>query len=310
MIKDEADLQAAVPRDTLTAKARRELVKNLRQLLGWSGVGNHTGNKDDRDDRKIAGNWQHLGDLRWIQHDDTGEVVPLVGKLGHMFSSVVLPHPNMTFNERKLKNLLNKSIQQADGWRLCAEPEQVWRLGSGSSLVGLGAATPGMGVTVRTASTHAFAQAPSTHAFCEAPLTSAQVDELGEDETAADPEPRYTLWRPAEASQSASLEGGFDDFETAQALSLSMTDPTAAASHSAAAAAACTAAAATTVSQPVVTATTDEVCGECSDGDEPDLPAARRRPPTTSPVWTRSGRSCSTHAPTRASAAAAASWSR
>ena len=55
----EEDLQAAVPRD---AKDRAKLLGNLRQLLGWSGVGNSTGDKNDRMGRKDANNWQHLAD--------------------------------------------------------------------------------------------------------------------------------------------------------------------------------------------------------------------------------------------------------
>ena len=53
---------------------------HLRQLLGWSGVGNSTGDKNDRMDCKDAANWQYLADVRWLQRDGKAELVPVLVK--------------------------------------------------------------------------------------------------------------------------------------------------------------------------------------------------------------------------------------
>ena len=131
----EEDLQAAVPRD---AKDRAKLVGNLRQLLGWSGVGNSTGDKNDRVGRKDANNWQHLADVRWLQQDGKAELVPVVGKYPHIYKTVVQPHPDMAFDQSQLKNLLLERIKRTpDGWRWVRRPHsQIWSLDSGTSLVG------------------------------------------------------------------------------------------------------------------------------------------------------------------------------
>ena len=50
----EQDLKALIPRGT---EKRAQLLKNLRQLLGWTGVGNSTGDANDRNDRKETANW-------------------------------------------------------------------------------------------------------------------------------------------------------------------------------------------------------------------------------------------------------------
>ena len=115
------------------------MLGNLRQLLGWSGVGNSTGDKNDRTDRKDASNWQHLTDIRWLQQDGKAELVPVVGKYPHIYKTVVQPHPDMAFDQGQLKNLLLGRIKRTpDGWRRALRPpSQIWSLDSGTSLVNL-----------------------------------------------------------------------------------------------------------------------------------------------------------------------------
>ena len=104
----EEDLQAVVPKGVLK---RWKLVANLRQLLGWTEVGNSKGDDNDRNDRKEAGNWQLLEEhVRWLQHDEESAMVPVVGKNLHVFSTVVVPHPKMGFNARKLQNLRRQTM--------------------------------------------------------------------------------------------------------------------------------------------------------------------------------------------------------
>ena len=134
VVNNEAELQSAVP-ESPAGKARYDLLKNLRQMLEWTSVGNSSGDINDRDERKKAGNWQPLGGVVWIKHDDAPEIVPLVGSHGHKYKTVVEPHPSMSFNKRKMENLLDTSISQADGWRLVTAPRQVHALGNGESLV-------------------------------------------------------------------------------------------------------------------------------------------------------------------------------
>lgn len=134
IVNNEAELQSAVPQAP-AGKARKALLGNLRQLLEWTRVGNSSGDSNDRSERKKAGDWQLLGDIVWIKHDDAPEIVPLVGSTSHKHNTVVLPHPSMRFNKRKMENLLNTSISQADGWRLVSAPRQVYALGNGESLV-------------------------------------------------------------------------------------------------------------------------------------------------------------------------------
>ena len=93
VVTTEAELQKIVPQAERTAKAekaRRELLKNLRQLLGWTAVGNCNGDKDDRRERKMAGNWQPLVFVTWIKHDNAAEIVPLVGSHSHKYKTVVM----------------------------------------------------------------------------------------------------------------------------------------------------------------------------------------------------------------------------
>ena len=137
IVTNEVELQSAVPEAPAgkARTARTALISNLRQMLEWTSVGNSSGDINDRSERKKAGNWQPLGGVHWLKHDDGPEIVPLVGSSGHKYKTVVEPHPSMQFNKRKMENLLNTSTSHADGWRLVSAPGQVYALGNGESLV-------------------------------------------------------------------------------------------------------------------------------------------------------------------------------
>ena len=104
VVKTEADLQKLV-----TAKIVPNYVvaANLRQLLGWTPVGNSTGDKNDRTTRRETGNWQRLEDVRWMLRAAGPELVPVVGKNDWIFRSVVEPHLRMMFTQPSMKDLLN-----------------------------------------------------------------------------------------------------------------------------------------------------------------------------------------------------------
>ena len=91
IVTNEVELQSAVPEAPAgkARTARTALISNLRQMLEWTSVGNSSGDINDRDERKKAGNWQPLGGVVWIKHDDAPEIVPLVGSLGHKYKTVV-----------------------------------------------------------------------------------------------------------------------------------------------------------------------------------------------------------------------------
>ena len=121
--------------------ALRDLVKalelgwvlggNLQQLCGWGAVGL------DRDGRDEAGNWQRLEGAQWLKHDESNELVPVVGKLGHIFDSVVKQREDMDFSKNSLKKLQNGRPKQLKGWRVVDEPAAARHLQHGESLQGL-----------------------------------------------------------------------------------------------------------------------------------------------------------------------------
>ena len=74
---------------------------NIRQLLGWNGVGNGRGDGNDRTERKEAASWMLLDNVIWLKHDNGTEYVPLVGKPDHMFNSVVTPSSDVNFGSRE-----------------------------------------------------------------------------------------------------------------------------------------------------------------------------------------------------------------
>ena len=98
----EADLKALQVEYELSSA----LVANLRQLFGWRGVGNGKGDKNDRDDRGKAGNFQLLENINWLKRVGAKEFVPVVGKVAHIFETVVQPRSDMTFNQESLRKLL------------------------------------------------------------------------------------------------------------------------------------------------------------------------------------------------------------
>ena len=53
VVTNEAELQSAVP-ESPAGKARYDLLKNLRQMLEWTSVGNSSGDINDRSGRKNA----------------------------------------------------------------------------------------------------------------------------------------------------------------------------------------------------------------------------------------------------------------
>ena len=86
----------------LEPKKAAGLKGNLNQLCGWNKVG------VDLEGRKEAAIWQLLEDVRWLERDDSRELVPLVGKYQHMFETVIQPHPAIACQDKRtLKNLLN-----------------------------------------------------------------------------------------------------------------------------------------------------------------------------------------------------------
>ena len=50
-------------------------------------------------------NWQRLESVIWLKHDRGTELVPLVGKLSHMFDSVVQPRSDMNMEMDSLRKL-------------------------------------------------------------------------------------------------------------------------------------------------------------------------------------------------------------
>ena len=103
LVDNEEDLKGVGKLYGLTSKQ----LGNVRQLLSWTGVGNHSGDRNDRTERKEAENFQILSRVRWLKHDASSEPVPVVGKPPHIFDNVVTPHPDMTFAYKSLLNLLN-----------------------------------------------------------------------------------------------------------------------------------------------------------------------------------------------------------
>ena len=79
LIRDNADLEALAELHSMTKSQKG----NIKQLLGWNLVGNHTGDRNDRNERKEAANWMLLHNVTWLKHDNGTEYVPLVGKPQH-----------------------------------------------------------------------------------------------------------------------------------------------------------------------------------------------------------------------------------
>ena len=104
---------------------------NLQQLCGWGAVGL------DRDGRDETCNWQRLDGVRWLKHDKLNELVPVGGKLGHIFDTVVQQRADMDFGKYSLKKLLNGSLKKLKGWRVVEQPAAARRLQHGESLKGL-----------------------------------------------------------------------------------------------------------------------------------------------------------------------------
>ena len=59
-----------------------------------------------------------IDNMIWLKHDDGTEYVPLVGKLEHMFNSVVTPSSDVNFGSKgSMRNLLNGSKAHIGRWR-------------------------------------------------------------------------------------------------------------------------------------------------------------------------------------------------
>ena len=103
----------------------------LGLTLGWMDVGN------DRDGRDETANFQLLNKIWCLKHDVSGEIVAVVGKLSHIWKTVVDPHREMRFTENAMKKLLNGSVPHKMGWRRGRVPAEWHQLSDGTSLVGL-----------------------------------------------------------------------------------------------------------------------------------------------------------------------------
>ena len=75
--------------------------------------------------------------MLWLKHDKSNELVPAVGKLGHIFDTVVKQRADMDFPKNSLKKMLDGSLKQLKGWRLVDPPAAARRLQHGESLKGL-----------------------------------------------------------------------------------------------------------------------------------------------------------------------------
>ena len=134
LMADEDDLKAVAELYKLTSKQKG----NIRQLLGWVSVGNRSGDRNDRAERKESENFMLFHNIYWLKHDDGTEYVPLVGKPQHMFDSMVTPRADMKFGSKEsMSKLLNGSRAHIGPWKKVSPPRQVFSLGNGSSLVGL-----------------------------------------------------------------------------------------------------------------------------------------------------------------------------
>ena len=134
LVAGEDDLKAVAKLYNLTSKQ----IGNIRQLLGWAGVGNRSGDRNDPIQRKESENFMLFHSVIWLKHDDGTEYVPLVGKHEHMFNSVVAARTDMNFGSKgSMTKLLNESRKHIGRWRKVSPPRQAYSLGNGSSLVGL-----------------------------------------------------------------------------------------------------------------------------------------------------------------------------
>ena len=74
------------------------------------------------------------------KHDKSSELVPVIGKVGYIFKSVVLQRADMDdFAQSSLKKLPNGSLKQRKGWRKVERPAAARQLQHGESLKGLSA---------------------------------------------------------------------------------------------------------------------------------------------------------------------------
>ena len=96
IISSEVELKALCNEYDLTAYKARNLA-HMRQLLQWNAVGNGSGDANDRKERLECMNFQLLKNISWLQRDGGTELVPVVGKPAHIWSTVVQSHPQMSF---------------------------------------------------------------------------------------------------------------------------------------------------------------------------------------------------------------------
>ena len=177
LIRDNADLEALAELHSMTKSQKG----NIKQLLGWNLMGNHTGDRNDRNERKEAANWMLLHNVTWLKHDNGTEYVPLVGKPQHMFDSVVAARSDMNIaSKASLRNLLNGSKAKIGGWSKVPPPRQVYSLGHGSSLVGLQACAA-LTLTLRATQSRPYrAYVPWTGAIGRQCRARGIIERIGE----------------------------------------------------------------------------------------------------------------------------------
>jgi hypothetical protein len=127
-VPDDKGLSAIARAHGLSSKA----AGNLRQLLGWTAVG------QGRQPRLEVANFQLLDNVKWLQRDGSDELVAVVGKLDHVWQTVVEQRVDMDFSKGSLQKLLSAEGRAVDSWRKVDPPPQLLaraaELPDGSSL--------------------------------------------------------------------------------------------------------------------------------------------------------------------------------
>ena len=88
-----------------------------------------------------ASNWQLLSGVKWLRHEDTNELLPLVGQLKFMFEEFIVPRSDVPINSMgSLRNLISGHKKRIGKWLHIDKlytPTSAQALPNGSSLLGL-----------------------------------------------------------------------------------------------------------------------------------------------------------------------------